>query len=121
MRSPPARVPTDEVLPLHEFDGRPQVRNIVMGWTMRFDDVLDADKLHNSLARLLEIGSWRKLGGRLRERVGEPGQELIREEQQLTRMKSQGDGNLEIHVPAEFTPKRPAVRFSHDRFNIKIS
>lgn len=67
----PARVPTDEVLPLHEFDGRMQVRSIIMGWTMRFDDVLDSDKLKMSLCRLLEIGAWRKLGGRLRERVRE--------------------------------------------------
>ena len=65
----PARVPTDEILPLHEFDGRMQVRSIIMGWTMRFDDVLDADKLNTTLCRLLEIGAWRKLGGRLRERV----------------------------------------------------
>lgn len=65
----PARVPTDEILPLHEFDGRMQVRSIIMGWTMRFDDILDADKLNVTLSRLLEIGAWRKLGGRLRERV----------------------------------------------------
>lgn len=65
----PSRVPTDEVLPLHEFDGRMQVRSIIMGWTMRFDDILDAEKLNVSLSRLLEIGAWKKLGGRLRERV----------------------------------------------------
>lgn len=67
--SRPTRVLTDDVLPLHEFDGRMQVRNIIMGWTMRFDEILDADKLNVTLSRLLEFGAWRKLGGRLRERV----------------------------------------------------
>lgn len=65
----PARVPTDEVLPMFDFDARPQVRNIIIGWTLRFDDILDADRLGASLCQLLEIGDWRKLGGRLRQRV----------------------------------------------------
>lgn len=42
---------------------------VLVSWVMRFNDVLDADKLQSSLARLLEIGDWRKLGGRLRENV----------------------------------------------------
>ncbi|CAN8106396.1 unnamed protein product [Discula destructiva] len=96
----PARVPTDEVLPMFDFDARPQVRNIIIGWTLRFDDVLDADKLNIALSRLLEIGDWRKLGGRLRQRE---------------------DGQLEIHVPAEFTTKRPAVRYSHESLDVDIS
>lgn len=65
----PARVQTDEILPVYDFDSRPQVRNIIIGWTLRFDDILDADKLGIALSRLLEIGDWRKLGGRLRETV----------------------------------------------------
>jgi hypothetical protein len=36
---------------------------------MRFNDVLDAEKLHDALSELLEIGDWRKLGGRLRFKV----------------------------------------------------
>lgn len=68
----PARVPTDEILPMYDFDARPQVRNIIIGWTLRFDDILDADKLKIALSRLLEIGDWRKLGGRLREKVSCP-------------------------------------------------
>lgn len=76
----PSRAPlveSDEILPMFDFDARPQVRNIIIGWTLRFDDVLDADQLHVALARLLEIGNWRKLGGRLRETVSSvqsPGQ-----------------------------------------------
>lgn len=33
----------------------------------------------------------------------------------------QADGKLEIHVPAEFTPKRPAVRFSHETLDLRIA
>lgn len=65
----PAGVPTDDVLPMYDFDSRPQVRDIIIGWTMRFDEILDADKLNAALSRLLEIGDWKKLGGRLRENV----------------------------------------------------
>ncbi|KAF3761042.1 hypothetical protein M406DRAFT_296579 [Cryphonectria parasitica EP155] len=96
----PARVPTDEVIPMYDFDSRPQIRDIIIGWTLRFDDILDADKLHVALVRLLEIGDWRKLGGRLRKN---------------------GNGQLEIHIPAEFTPKRPAVRFSHEIIDMAIA
>lgn len=67
--APPARVPTDEILAMYDFDARPQIRNIIIGWTLRFDDILDADKLGVSLSQLLEIGDWRKLGGRLRAKV----------------------------------------------------
>ena len=42
---------------------------VLVSWVMRFNDILDADKLRSSLARLLEIGDWRKLGGRLRQNV----------------------------------------------------
>lgn len=65
----PQRVPTDEVLPMHHFDDNAINRSIILAWTLRFNDVLDADKLHDGLARLLEIGDWRKLGGRLRKGV----------------------------------------------------
>lgn len=67
---------------------------------IRFNDVLDAEKLHDGLARLLEIGGWRKLGGRLRKGP---------------------NGKLEIHVPSEFTPERPAVRFSQDSFGVSFA
>ena len=38
----------------------------IMAWTLQFDDVLDADVIKSSISQLLEIGAWRKLGGRLR-------------------------------------------------------
>jgi hypothetical protein len=61
--------PPDHVYPLHCFDDTVPNRYMVMCWTMRFEDVLDGDKLHAALARLLMIGDWRKLGGRLRLNV----------------------------------------------------
>lgn len=68
-RSAPPRIETDDIYPVHMLDDTNTLRDIVVTWTLRFNDVLDADKLHRSLSRLLEIGDWRKLGGRLRLNV----------------------------------------------------
>jgi hypothetical protein len=48
----------EEVYPLHKLDDIKEFRNNVI-WMMRFNDVLDAEKLAGSLSRLLEIGDWR--------------------------------------------------------------
>ena len=42
---------------------------MVLDFTMRFDDVLDPEKLCTALTRLMELGNWRKLGARLRMNV----------------------------------------------------
>lgn len=55
----------EETYPLHALDNNPNWVN----WVMRFNDALDAQKLNSSLSRLLEIGDWRKLGGRIRRKV----------------------------------------------------
>lgn len=68
-RSAPPTVPTDEVAPVHLFDDTATLRGITMMWTFKFDEVLDADKLGNSLSELFQMEGWRKLGGRLRRRV----------------------------------------------------
>lgn len=68
-KSPPPLVEGDEVYPVHMLDDTKTLRDIVVVWTLRFNDVLDADKMHASLSRLLGIGDWRKLGGRLRVKV----------------------------------------------------
>lgn len=68
-RPTPDRVPTDDVVPLHLFDGMDVYRAIVVDLALRFDDVLDHEKLRLALVRLLEIGNWRKLGARLRRNV----------------------------------------------------
>ncbi|KAK0726069.1 hypothetical protein B0H67DRAFT_481573 [Lasiosphaeris hirsuta] len=98
-RTRPARVETDDIYPLHMLDDTKTLRGIVVTWTLRFNDVLDADKLHNSLSALLEIGDWRKLGGRLR--LGE-------------------SGELEIHAPRPFTAERPAVFYTHQTLALDI-
>jgi hypothetical protein len=36
-----------------------------MTYTFRCNDVLNPKKVHDSLAQLLEMPGWRKLGGRL--------------------------------------------------------
>ncbi len=68
-RSPPPAVETDDIYPVHMLDDTNTLRDIIVAWTLRFNDVLEADKLHASLLRLLEIGDWRKIGGRLRLKV----------------------------------------------------
>ena len=59
----------DVVYPVHILDNSRTLRNFVVAWTLRFDDVLHVEKLHDSLSRLLEIDDWRMLGGRLRLKV----------------------------------------------------
>ncbi|CAG7559027.1 unnamed protein product [Fusarium equiseti] len=95
----PQKVEMDDVYPLHMLDDTETLRGTVITWTLRFDDVLDADKLHDSLSRLLDVGDWRKLGGRLR---------------------LNGQGALEIHVPTPFTPERPAVAYSCEKLRVDI-
>lgn len=98
-RKPPAIVATDTIVPVHFWDDTEYYRALVPCAALRFDDVLDADKLCNGLMRLLEIGDWRKLGGRLRMNA---------------------TGKLELHIPERFTLERPACSFSHAKFAIKI-
>lgn len=65
-RELPSRIISDIIYPVHKLDDTKTLRGIVVTWTLCFNDVLDADKLHKSLWDLLEIGDWKKLGGRLR-------------------------------------------------------
>jgi hypothetical protein len=65
----PEKVPTDEVIPLHYWDDNEVFRSIIVDFALRFDDVLDHEMLRRALARLMEIGDWRKLGARLRIKV----------------------------------------------------
>lgn len=66
---PPPRVPTDTVIPLFRLDDTRIMRSMSLEYTMRFDEVLDADKLHDALWKLLEQPGWKKLGARLRLNV----------------------------------------------------
>ncbi len=58
-----------DVYPVHLFDNADDYRKLFMSYIFVFNDVLDAQKLSESLSALLETGDWRKLGGRLRTNV----------------------------------------------------
>jgi hypothetical protein len=61
----------DEVLPVHFIDQAAIVRTSIINYTFRYNDVLDAAKLHRGLLQLLQIPGWNKLGGRLRATVSD--------------------------------------------------
>ncbi|KNG52712.1 lysr family regulatory protein [Stemphylium lycopersici] len=98
--SMPKRVATDIVIPLHSRDDTPQNRNISIEFTMRFDDVLDTQKLADALWKLLEKPGWRKLGARLR-------------------MNSES-GKLEYHIPAQYTQNRPPINFTWKTHRMRL-
>ncbi|KAJ5025214.1 hypothetical protein PSV08DRAFT_182739 [Bipolaris maydis] len=89
----------DDIYPVHVLDDTKALRSMLITCTFCFNNVLDVDKLQSSLAKLLEMGDWRKLGGRLRLKA---------------------NGKLEIHVPRAFTPSRPAFSYTHDSINTSI-
>ncbi|KAF3057231.1 lysR family regulatory protein [Daldinia childiae] len=96
----PLTISSDTVIPLHRFDDTPINRKVIVEFTMRFDDVLDPNKLRLSLEKLLSRRDWRKLGARLR---------------------LPGDGKLEYHIPDSFSAKRPAFAYSHIEHNVEIA
>ncbi|TGJ83719.1 hypothetical protein E0Z10_g5030 [Xylaria hypoxylon] len=91
---------SDEIYPVHFIDQAAVVRSSLISYTFRYDHVLDAQKLRESLAMLLASGNWRKLGGRLRKNR---------------------DGKLEIHVPLHFNYDCPPFRFSHVKFDMDMN
>ncbi|KAI1762107.1 hypothetical protein GGR53DRAFT_532879 [Hypoxylon sp. FL1150] len=99
LRKTPLTISSDTVVPLYRFDDTPLTRKVIVEFTMRFDDVLDPDKLRLSLDKLLSRRDWRKLGARLR----------------LTH-----DGKLEYHIPEFFDEKRPAFAYSHIQHEMDI-
>ncbi|KFA50678.1 hypothetical protein S40293_04888 [Stachybotrys chartarum IBT 40293] len=88
-----------DVYPLHLLDQWVDARSFIMNYTFRYDQVLDANKLHASLVQLVEKEGWRKLGGRLR----------------INNAKK-----AEIHVPKTFTSAHPAVRFENSQIPLNI-
>ncbi|KAH8664672.1 hypothetical protein BX600DRAFT_464840 [Xylariales sp. PMI_506] len=97
--TPTSLFDSEDVYPLHIMDDYSALHSPSIGCLMRFDDVLDADKLHRALESVLEIGDWRKLGGRLRFDKA---------------------GKLKLHVPRPFTAQHPAVTFTHQSFDVAI-
>ncbi|PVH94467.1 hypothetical protein DM02DRAFT_693028 [Periconia macrospinosa] len=86
----------DKVVPLNFFDDTPLWRAFILYSMFVFDGVLDATKLHQNLQKLAHKEAWWKLGARLRQNK---------------------NGDLEYHIPAEFTEERPAISFSHVEFD----
>lgn len=68
-RQLPPTVATDDIIPVHLFDGSAAARNITMVWTFKFDDILDPCAIHDALTQLFQMDGWRKFSGRLRLRV----------------------------------------------------
>lgn len=64
-----ASVDNDEIFPVHYLDQRSLLPELILSVTFRCNDVLDPEKLRDSLVELLELDGWRKLGGRLRRNV----------------------------------------------------
>lgn len=65
----PQRVPTDHVVPVGFFDDTIIFRTFVLYTLFVFDDVLDVQKLHSSLERVVSRPGWNKMGARLRRNV----------------------------------------------------
>ncbi|KAF3387927.1 hypothetical protein DPV78_012283 [Talaromyces pinophilus] len=62
-------------IPLHYFDNTHQLKSTVICLTLKFDDVLDADMLHESLIKLIKNDHWRKIGGQVR--IGLQGRPVV--------------------------------------------
>ncbi|KAI0539496.1 hypothetical protein GGR58DRAFT_234925 [Xylaria digitata] len=97
-QAPPA-VATDTIVPMHHMDDSPINRSMVVMFMMRFDDVLDPEKLKDSLEKLFSRDDWRKLGARIR----------LNEK-----------GKLDCHTPEKFDEKRRAFGFSHVKYDVEI-
>lgn len=100
----------DYIYPAHLLDGA-KYQHCILTLLVRFNDILDPQKIKESLSRLLEIGDWKKLGGRFRTKVRDP--PGMYNESCGTNCLEQGKG-LEIHVPKHFSATRPAFRFAHE-------
>lgn len=67
----------DDVYPAMLLDDTKAQRDMVLHWTFHFNDVLDTEKLRTSLATLIDIGDWRKLGGRYKINVSAAQQSCV--------------------------------------------
>ena len=66
------RVETDRVVPLHFFEDSLLVQGNNMAVSLVFEDVLDPEKLRQSLESLVKREGWQRLGGRLRKNACHP-------------------------------------------------
>ncbi|KAL6792560.1 hypothetical protein GGI42DRAFT_334957 [Trichoderma sp. SZMC 28013] len=96
----PSKVPTDIVIPFRFFDDTPLWKAFILYSMFVFDDVLDAEILRDSLEKLARHDGWNKLGARMRK---------------------DNQGNLEYHVPIEFTEERRPLTYSHITHDMSVS
>lgn len=108
----------DDTYPVHFYGQTGIIRDTISNYALRYNAVLDADKLRDSLVSLINTGEWRALGGRLRCNVHILAPALCISNLQTNTF--QKNKELEIKVPREFTPARPAIRFSRVSFDSKI-
>ncbi|KAK5988297.1 Transcriptional regulator calD [Cladobotryum mycophilum] len=94
------KVATDKVVPMLNIDSDHMIILSMVHSMFTFNSVLDVDKLKDSLERLLERDGWNKLGGRMRRN---------------------DKGDLEFHIPTEYSSERPAFNFSHVKHDMKLS
>ena len=113
----PERIPSDTVIPLYDRDETYANRNVAFEFTMRFDEVLDADKLADALWRLIEKPGWRKLGARMRMNVGAPAR-IVAKSPLLT---LQDQSRLEYHIPAQSTKERPPINFTQFKYDMPLA
>lgn len=58
-----------QVYPVHLLDNAQDYRKAFLAYLFVCNDVLDPQRLADSLSQLLQTGDWKKLGGRLRTTV----------------------------------------------------
>jgi hypothetical protein len=68
-RPAPETVPSDRIIPLSFWDDQDYARGMSLDITLTFNDVLDPERLQDSLDTLLQKKGWEKFGARLRKNV----------------------------------------------------
>jgi hypothetical protein len=59
----------DTVTDAYAWDNMGIIRDQIFVVSLQYKDVLDAEKLRDSLNKLIDRDGWRKVGGRLRQQV----------------------------------------------------
>ncbi|OGM42334.1 hypothetical protein ABOM_007876 [Aspergillus bombycis] len=101
----------DYIYPVHLLDGA-EYQHCILTLFIKFNDILDAGKIKDSLTRLLEIDDWKKLGGRFRTKVHEAST--------LEADSRKPSKAFEIHVPRKYTAERPAIQFAQEAYDGSI-
>ncbi|PKX92298.1 uncharacterized protein P174DRAFT_512929 [Aspergillus novofumigatus IBT 16806] len=96
----PRVVAGDEVVELPFFDDTLLLQTFVLHSMFVFDQALDVLKLQDALERLGQRAGWRKLAARLRRNAA---------------------GQLEFHIPTEFSSQRPAIAQTHIHHETPLS